>query len=123
MKAILDQGVPYSTARELNQAGWDVIHTVDRHMERATDRQIIAYARSEERVCITLDADFHSIIALNDEVSPSVIRIRQEGLKGPDLAGLLLRVASDVSEQLYAGALITVTDKSIRVRRLPVLGC
>ena len=63
---MLDQGIPYSTTEFLRQVHWDVVHTVDLHLERAMDRQIIEYARQEGRVCATLDADFHSIIAVEN---------------------------------------------------------
>ena len=121
MKVFLDQGLPYSTIKPLQTAGWDVIHTVDVGMERATDRAIIQYAREQGRFCVTLDSDFHSIIALENNDAPSVIRIRQEGLKGSAVAALLLKIYPMISEDLHAGALITVTDQAVRLRRLPIL--
>lgn len=120
MKVFLDQGLPYSTVRHLQAAGWDVLHTVDEGMQRATDREIIEYAHKTDRHCITLDADFHSIIAVENAHSPSVIRIRQVGLSGQDMADLLIRIYPDIESDLSAGALVTVTEKSVRVRRLPI---
>ncbi|MEE8060166.1 MAG: DUF5615 family PIN-like protein [Pseudomonadales bacterium] len=120
MRAFLDQGLPYSTVQHLKAAGWDVIHTVDVNMEQATDRSIIEYARETGRFCVTLDADFHSIIAVDNTVDPSVIRIRQEGLKGADVADLLLAIYPEIGKDLEAGALVVVTDKTVRIRRLPV---
>ena len=120
MRAFLDQGLPYSSVSYLREAGCDVIHTIDIGMERATDRAIIDYGRSENRFCVTLDSDFHSIIALANESSPSVVRIRQEGLSGQKLAELLLRIYPKIEADIAIGAFVTVTDKNIRVRRLPI---
>lgn len=89
-------------------------------MQRATDRHIIEYARRSGRYCITLDADLHSIIAVENADSPSVIHIRQVGLSGKGVADLLIRIYSAIERDLMAGALVTVTDKSVRVRRLPI---
>jgi predicted nuclease of predicted toxin-antitoxin system len=120
VKVFLDQGVPYSTTQYLTDAGWEVLHAVDLEMERATDRAIITYARDNDSCCITLDADFHSIIAVDNAEKPSVIRIRHEGLKGKDVAELLIRIWPDIESALESGALVTVTDRSVRVRYLPI---
>lgn len=119
-RVLLDQGIPYSTARYLKEAGWDAAHTVDLDMSRATDREIIAYAQKEKRICVTLDSDFHTILAVNGMDSPSVVRIRQEGLRGVDVANLLKQVWVQIESQLEAGSLVTVTDETIRIRKLPV---
>ncbi len=119
-KVLLDQGIPYSTTKHLNDAGWDAVHTVDVDMSRATDREIIGYAQREKRVCITLDSDFHTILAVNGMDSPSVIRVRQEGLRSVDMASLIKQVWIQIETQLETGCMVTVTDEAIRIRRLPV---
>jgi hypothetical protein len=53
--------------------------------------------------------------------NPSVIRIRIEGLRAAALASLLADVMAACTEDLLRGATISVTEKSIRVRRLPLL--
>lgn len=89
-------------------------------LSRATDEEIIEYARSEKRICVTLDADFHAILALSDEVAPSVIRIRIEGLKGKELAALLQTIWPRIAEHLDIGSLVVITERTVRIRRLPI---
>jgi predicted nuclease of predicted toxin-antitoxin system len=43
-------------------------------MSRAEDIEILERARTDGRICITLDADFHSLPAISGERKPSVIR-------------------------------------------------
>jgi predicted nuclease of predicted toxin-antitoxin system len=82
---------------------------------------ILRRARAEARVCITLDADFHSLLATSGERAPSVIRIRKQGLDAAALAALLQNIWAGIEDALNNGAMVTVTDRSVRVRRLPIV--
>ncbi len=117
---LLDQGLPRSTASLLRDEGWDVLHTGDIGLSRSTDGQILEYARREERVIITLDSDFHAILAVSNASTPSVIRIRLEGLRGPDLALLIKRIWPKIEPQVQKGAMVTVTESGIRIRNIPL---
>ena len=119
-RILLDQGLPRSAVKILGIRGWDVLHTGDIGLSNASDREIIEYARKEGRVVITLDADFHAILAVENAREPSVIRIRQEGLRGDALAELIEKIWPKIQSQLETGALVTVTEKSIRVRKIPI---
>ena len=119
-RVLLDQGLPRSAASLLRDEGWDVVHTGDIGLSRATDREILDFARTEERVIITLDSDFHTILAVTNASSPSVIRIRLEGLRGPDLALLIKRIWPKVEPQLKKGGMVTVSESAIRIRNIPV---
>jgi predicted nuclease of predicted toxin-antitoxin system len=121
IKILLDQGLPRTAVKTLKERGWDVVHTGDVGLSRAPDRAIIEYAKSEKRVIVTLDADFHAILAVDNESEPSVVRIRQEGLKGPALAALIQDIWPSIVEPLRTGALISVTEKSIRIKSIPLI--
>lgn len=118
-RILLDQGLPRSAAVALREAGWDVEHVSDLGMSQSSDRSILDFARTHGRTVVTLDADFHALLAVANESGPSVIRIRQEGLKGREVAALLLAIWSRIETQIQRGAMVTVTEKTIRVRNLP----
>jgi predicted nuclease of predicted toxin-antitoxin system len=120
-RILLDQGLPRTAAKILKEKGWDVLHTGDIGLSRASDNEILEYARSEKRVIVTLDADFHAILAVANDSEPSVVRIRQEGLKGPALSDLIENIWPSIIEQLKSGAIVSVTEKSIRIRTIPLL--
>ena len=119
-RILLDQGLPRSAATALREAGWDVEHVSDLGMSQSADRSILDFARAQGRTVVTLDADFHALLAVANESGPSVIRIRQEGLKGREVAALLLAIWSRIETQIQRGAMVTVTEKTIRVRNLPL---
>jgi hypothetical protein len=77
-------------------------------------------APGEGEIVVTLDADFHAHLALSNAATPSVIRVRIEGLKGSDIAAVVSRVVAACEEDLVAGAMVTIDPNSIRVRRLPL---
>ena len=121
MKLLLDQGLPLSAATLLRDAGIDTIHVGEIGMSEAEDSDIIQRARDEGRVVATLDADFHTLLALDVATTPSVIRIRIERLRAQALTNLLLTVIAECEEDLKQGAAITVEPSRIRIRRLPLV--
>ena len=122
MKLLLDHGLPRSAAGLLRDAGADAVHTGERGLATASDQQILAFAGQEGRTVVTLDADFHALLALRGIPGPSVIRIRVEGLRAEALVDLVQRVLESCGEDLAEGAAVSVTQDQIRVRRLPIRG-
>jgi predicted nuclease of predicted toxin-antitoxin system len=53
--------------------------------------------------------------------SPSVIRIRIEGLKAEALKKLLLAVIIECTEDLQNGSAITIDSNRVRIRKLPLI--
>ena len=121
MKLLLDQGLPLSAATLLRDAGIDTIHVGEIGMSEAEDSDIIQRARDEGRVVATLDADFHTLLALDVATTPSVVRIRIERLRAQALTNLLLTVIAECEEDLEQGSAITVEPNRIRIRRLPLV--
>lgn len=120
MKLLLDQGLPRSTARLLRETGIDTVHVSKIGYSTSEDAVILERGREEGSTVVTLDADFHTLLALSGDTSPSVIRIRIEGLKGETAANLIRTVLIQCEEDLKHGAVVTVEQTRIRVRRLPL---
>jgi len=120
IKVVLDQGLPRSTVKILRKEGWDVVHVGEIGMAKASDIEILAFALKENRIVMTLDADFHAILAVSNAFGPSVIRFRIEGLKGAELSLLIKRIWPKIANVGKEGAMVTVTGKSIRIRKLPI---
>jgi predicted nuclease of predicted toxin-antitoxin system len=121
MKLLLDQNLPADAAMILRASGIDAIHAREAGLEAAEDDAILEWCRVEERIIVTLDADFHALLALAAARTPSVIRIRIEGLRDEALAAVILRVIAATEADLQHGSVVTVTETSIRVRNLPLV--
>jgi predicted nuclease of predicted toxin-antitoxin system len=121
MKLLLDQGLPLSAAALLRDAGIDTVHVGEIRLSEAEDAQIIQTARESEYIVVTLDADFHALLAFEAATSPSVIRIRIERLRAPALTDLLRSVIAACEDELSRGADVIVEPSRIRICRLPLL--
>jgi predicted nuclease of predicted toxin-antitoxin system len=121
MKLLLDQGLPRSAARLLSAAGIDTIHVGDIGYATAEDVAILQRGRDEGRVIVTLDADFHALLALTGATVPSVIRIRIEGLRADAVVNVVQIVLSQYTPELEHGAVVTVQAGRLRLRSLPLL--
>jgi predicted nuclease of predicted toxin-antitoxin system len=119
-RLLLDQGLPRLAVQELQRLRFDVVHTGDIGMAAADDSEILVHARLESRIVVTLDSDFHTLLALSNESGPSVVRIRIEGLRGSELSSLLAKVLESCEADLRHGAMVTVEEGRVRVRLLPL---
>lgn len=120
MKLLLDQGLPRGAAQLLREAGLDAIHTGECGLSTASDSVLLRFAREEGRVVVTLDADFHTILALSGACAPSTIRVRIEGLRAGRMAELIQWVVERTRDELSRGAMVSVTETQVRVRPLPI---
>ena len=89
-------------------------------MSVAKDAEILEYAKNNQCAIFTLDSDFHTLLALNVEPVPSVVRIRIEGLKAADYLSIIKRVLAQCEEDIKLGCVISVQENQIRVRHLPI---
>ena len=120
MRWLLDQGLPRSTASFLRQASHDAVHVGEIGLAAAADDTILDRAASEHRVVVTMDADFHALLAVRRTTGPSVVRIREEGLRAPEIADLLDRLARTFPTRLENGCLMTFSNGKVRYRDLPL---
>ena len=121
MKLLLDQGLPRSTAELLRQKGLDAVHTGECGLSTAPDDAILAAGEAQGRTVVTLDSDFHTILALEEAHGPSVIRVRWEGLRGSEMAELIGQVLELCPDELGLGAAVSVRPDGIKIRLLPMI--
>ena len=90
-------------------------------MQRAQDEEILSKAVSDSSVIITLDADFHALVAVRGMRKPSVVRLRQEGCDANRVVAILGGVLIQHRTRLANGCLISVTDRRASFRMLPIV--
>jgi predicted nuclease of predicted toxin-antitoxin system len=120
MRLVLDQGVPRDAASLLRELGYDCTHVGEVGMSRAADQEILAWAVGEKATVVTLDADFHTILAVSGATAPSVIRLRRQGLNAPAVVEIIRNVAAKFQAELEHGSMVTVKANKITSHKLPI---
>ena len=120
MRLVLDQGVPHDAAPLLRSLGYDCTHVGEIGMSKAADEEIVALALERSAVVVTLDADFHAILAVSGAQGPSVIRMRLQGLGAAEVVEVVRKVLASFEVELKRGALITVKALKTTCHRLPI---
>ncbi len=122
MRFLADMGLARSTVAFLRTRGHDAVHLRDQGLQRLPDDEIVEKARGEGRVILTHDLDFGRIIAVSRVSVPSVITFRLDDMRPAQVNHHLAEVLARFTGQLETGALVSVSERGIRVRSLPVKG-
>ena len=121
MRFLVDSALSPLVAKRLNDSGHDAVHTRDRGIESAADSEVVRLAVAEQRVIVSADTDFGTILAFTGKLQPSVIQFRRGTQRRPQQqVNLLLANLGAVAEDLVAGAIVTIEQDRISVRALPI---
>ena len=120
MKFLADMGISMRTVERLREQGHDAVHLSEEKLPRLTDDKILEKAHMEQRILLTMDLDFGYLLAVSGGRLPSVIIFRLSDERSENITERLAEVLTQRSEDLEAGAILSVSDTAIRVRRLPI---
>jgi predicted nuclease of predicted toxin-antitoxin system len=122
VRFLLDQGVPRDSATRLREMGYACTHVGEIGMWAAADGDILRWAAEQDAVVVTLDADFHAILAVSAANRPSVVRIRMQGLDATAVVEVILSVLMSFGTDLEHGSLVTVKARKMTCHKLPIGG-
>ena len=108
-------------ARHLADAGNDVVHVSDIGLLSADDATILKRAGDDDRVVLSADADFGTLLASAGLSKPSFVLLRSADHLTPEAqADLVLANLPTIEDELLRGAIATFARGRLRVRSLPV---
>jgi predicted nuclease of predicted toxin-antitoxin system len=121
MRLLLDNNLSVRLVDHLKPAGWDVVHIRVLGLQAAKDPAVLDLARMQERILVSADTDFGTLLARSHALTPSVVLVRRLiDRRAEDLAQILVSNLPIVEEDLRAGSVVTIAEDSVRVRRLPI---
>ena len=121
MRFLVDNALSPTVARVLGSAGHDAVHVRDRGLQAASDSEVVDLAEREDRIVVSADTDFGTILTLRDVAHPSFILFRGDVERRPEQqATVLLNTLPQLQSALESGAIVVLTGTRIRIRSLPV---
>lgn len=120
MKILVDMNLSPSWVPVLKDAGFEAVHWSQIGDPKATDRVIMAYARTHGYVVFTHDLDFGAILAATQAQAPGVVRVRTQNVAPGFLAMTVISMLSQCRRHLERGALVSLDDSRRRVKILPI---
>lgn len=108
------------TVTWLRDQGHDAVHARALGMQRAPDADILARAMAEHRIVLTMDLDFGYLLAVSGAHLPSVILFRLDNDTAAAVNRRLATALATPGIDWTGGVFTVVTERAVRVRRLPI---
>lgn len=118
MKFLLDQDVYYSSYRFLKNKNYDVIRVSDIGLSTADDIIILKESNKLNRILITRDKGFGSLVFFSELKSTGIILLRLEPKESEKIHKVLLEVLETYSFEQLQKYFITIDPDKYRTRKI-----
>jgi predicted nuclease of predicted toxin-antitoxin system len=121
MKFLIDNALSPLVAQGLRSAGHNAIHVRDRELAEADDGQVFELALAEDRILVSADTDFGTLLALRNARKPSVVLFRGVVNRRPERQlSSLISLLDRIQDSLQDGCIEVIDENRVRVRALPI---
>jgi len=116
VKLLFDENLSADHARAAREAGHDALAVVEIGPGGASDEAVRARAVVENRVLVSLDADFPSLLCYPTSPTAGVIRLRPWPPTENGIRDLIKVVLMRLSDRSLAGKMVVAEPGRIRIR-------
>jgi len=120
VKILVDMNLSPGWLELLEQHGFEARHWAEVGDPRASDREILEWARANGFIVFTHDLDFGHLLALTHAAGPSVIQVRAEDVLPETIGPVVARALRQHEKLLETGVLIVIETADFRSRVLPI---
>lgn len=120
IKLLADLHISPLTIEFLQKNGYTISRVTEYLPPTASDEEIIRLSISQQAVILTQDLDFSALIAKSGKPGPSLLSLRLGHAAPLRVSQLLLAILPVVVKDLEEGAIISIDDSGIRIRKLPI---
>lgn len=120
MKILIDVNLSPSWVDVFKKHAVESRHWTSVGDARATDAEILAWARDNGYAVFTHDLDFTTILALTKASGPSVIQVRTQDVAPSNLERVVVATLGEHRVAIETGAIVVVDEVRSRVRILPL---
>ncbi|MGQ0622139.1 MAG: DUF5615 family PIN-like protein [Panacagrimonas sp.] len=114
---IVNENFPAPSVRLLRAQGLDVV-AVQETMPGASDEQVLAVVHASGRWLVTFDHDYGELVFSKRRAPPpAILYFRQEPIPPTRPAERMLELLA--TPEKLVGHLLVVTERAVRLRRLP----
>jgi predicted nuclease of predicted toxin-antitoxin system len=122
MRFLIDNALSPLVADTLRETGFDAVHVREIGLHTAEDSVVFTKAMEENRILVSADTDFGTLLALWGHSRPSVILFRRGTERRPrQQVDLILANLPHLREALEKGSIVVFKQNRVRIRSLPIL--
>lgn len=116
MKLLLDENLSPRQATMLRDLGFDAQSVIDAGLGGAPDHQIREFAIQQNRILITLDADFGNLLRFPTAGTPGVIRLKIQSPTEKAISERIQKVLAVIGDTSLVGCLAVSHGDVVRIR-------
>jgi predicted nuclease of predicted toxin-antitoxin system len=117
---LADMNISPQTVSELREKSIKIVRVSEIMDVRTSDDRILNYALENNKILITYDLDFSTLMAIKGFDRPSIINLRLDNAKPHLVTIRLIEVIEEMKKEILEGVIISVDEISIRYRKLPI---
>jgi predicted nuclease of predicted toxin-antitoxin system len=121
MRLLVDMNLSPDWVPLLKSRDWEAVHGSSLGRGNEPDPDLLAWARANNHIVLTQDLDFSQILYATAESGPSVVLLRMDNEFDPAARRYVCAASNQAEEALTQGALLTISPKRARLRRLPIV--